>query len=260
MPLDTFKDVCVGSSVGTGKLCLSFPGGAELCANIPSVLPTTDMEQVLDLLAQLNTAMSPLQPVFNVLEAVLEIGNIFKAVLQLLPVPIPVPNPHDNPGEYLLGAFPGLAEKIEALAKLAPPLSMPVLLIDAIDALIRYLNATKNQLVKMAQYKQRILDASTRAAATGIDVQFAIDCANENLDATIVFLGEQAEPINRLIGILNGFLKGLGLPCIPSLSAPSLDGTFLDLLDALIAFLEYLRGLIKLPFPFLTIGVSEDDC
>ena len=247
MPLDTFQDICIGSSASTGELCVSLPGGAELCASIPSAIPTTEIELAIDMMSKVNTALAPLNPLFDIAETVLTLAQIVKH-LALFEV------------EEAISKIAGLAEKIESLAKLAPPLSMPVLIIDVIDAIIRYLKATQAQIVRMQGYHERVKSSLEASAETGFDMEDIINCAEASLEDTLAHLGTQADPINRLIGLLNGFLQLLELPCIPSISAPTLDDTFLDLMDTTIEYLEFLRGLIKIPVPFVSIGVDEDDC
>ena len=195
----------------------------------------------------LQDPLTSLNPLFDIAETVLTLAQIVKH-LALFEV------------EEAISKIAGLAEKIESLAKLAPPLSMPVLIIDVIDAIIRYLKATQAQIVRMQGYHERVKSSLEASAETGFDMEDIINCAEASLEDTLAHLGTQADPINRLIGLLNGFLQLLELPCIPSISAPTLDDTFLDLMDTTIEYLEFLRGLIKIPVPFISIGVDEDDC
>ena len=88
MPLADFKTLCVGVTQGGGTKCISFPGGAEICASVPSVLPVGSGEQALDLLGKLNTALAPLQPIFNIIDAALALFECAKATATLDPAEI----------------------------------------------------------------------------------------------------------------------------------------------------------------------------
>lgn len=247
MPIADFKTLCIGYATSPGAKCISFPGGVELCANIPSVIPATSVEVVLELLNKLNSALAPLQPVFNIIDAVLAVFDCIKAISTLDPVEI-------------VNCIPNLAERINALLSLIPQLSLPILIRDAIDCLIVYIEGTIAQINRMRDYLDLIIEAQTLTATTDIEIGPIIDCATGNLDQLLVFMGEQTEPVNRVIGIINAFLQLLGLPCCPSLSTPSLDDGFITLLEGLVEFLQFLRDLITIPIPTPQLGVSEDDC
>lgn len=247
MPISDYRQLCFGISAAPGDKCITFPGGTELCVSIPSLVPLTGAELVQDLMGKLNTALAPMQPVFNIIDAVLAIFECIKAIATLDPV-------------CILQCIPNLAERINALLQLVPQLSIPKLIKDFIDCLILYIESLVQNLERAAEYFARILAAETAAANTDIELGPIIDCATGDLDTVIVFMGEQSKPINRIIGIINSFLQLLGLPCIPAIGTPSLSPAFLLLLEKLVEFLQFLSNLLTIPIPIPQLAVSSDDC
>lgn len=247
MPLPNFGAFCFGISVAPGAKCITMPGGVELCVSIPSMVPLDPLELAQDLIAKLNGALAPLQPVFNVIDAVIAVFDCVKAIATLNP-------------EKILGCIPNLAERINELLKLIPVLSIPVLIQGFLDCLILYLEGLKNNLASMQAYLDRILAAALASANTDVELGPIIDCAKSDLDLLLIFQGSQSEPINRMIGIINAFLQLLGLPCIPVIGTPNLTPGFIILLDKLIEFLKFLSGLLDIPIPTLSISVDESDC
>lgn len=224
--------------IGDGSHCISLPGGAEVCFTPPSIIPMTGLEQMLALLGQLNSALAPLQPIFNIIDAVVAVYNCIEAISTLDPTEI-------------LNCIPDLAEKIQKLLMLLPQFALPFTILDIIDTLISLLEGYHHQLSSMSDYIDRILAAELAAAEPGnISIGLFVSCANADVDAFFKSLNESTKPVNRLIGLVNFFLDLIGVPfCIPPLGAfeaPFLD-EILALLQQLIDLLRLLRGLIQIP-------------
>ena len=247
MPFPNFNTFCFGISTAPGDKCIAMPGGVELCVSIPSMVPLTGAEIVQDLFAKLNTALAPLQPVFNIIDAVLAIFDCIKAIATLNPVKI-------------IECIPNLADRINKLLLLIPQLSLPALIKGFLDCLILYLESLLANIERAREYLDRILAAELAGANTDINLGPIIDCATGDLDELFIFMGEQATPINRIIGIINTFLKLLGAPCIPLIGAPNLDPGFTILVEKLIEFLEFLSQLLTIPIPIPQLTTSADDC
>lgn len=247
MPFPNPDAFCLSITINPTEKCITYPGGGQLCVSIPDVTPVGGMHIAQVLLDKLNTALAPAQPIFNIIDAVLAVFECIKAISTLNPVKI-------------IECIPGLAQKINALLKLIPQLSLPALIADALDCLAAWLTSLKNNLLRQQEYLDRILAAELAGANTDIELGPIIDCATADLDAILIWNGEQATPINRIIGILNSFLQLLGLPCIPSLSAPSLDAGFLLLLDKLVELLNFIASLINFEIPVPQLEVSAEDC
>ena len=238
MPVSNFNNLCLPLKIGSGDHCIRMPGGTELCVNFPGIVPPTLAELMQQMFAQLNSAMAPLQPIFNIIDAVVQVFECIKAISTL-------------DVEEILACIPGLTEKINKLLGLIPVLSLPLMIIDIIDCIILFLQGLQQQLQSMQEFLNRVLAAELASAEAGnVGVGVAIDCAKGSIDAQLEFMNENAKPVNRLIGIINFFLELIGVSnCIPAIGAVSVDviEPFLNLLQILIDFLELLRSFISIP-------------
>jgi hypothetical protein len=234
MPLPDLSAVCVDLKVTPQELCITFPGGAEICVQVPGVPDPTDVSK--QLLAQANAALAPLVPVFNIIDAILALFKCVKAIPDSLGPP---PDP-----TKLAECIPDLAEKIDKLLKLIPQLSIPVLIAGLIDVLLFYLEGLRGQLQAIIAAQVRIAAAATRAAELGnVQLRTVVNCANASMDAYLQNLNEGMKPLNRLVGLLNLFLQLAGLPTIPDLSDLGDDAqAALAPLDAVIDSLKTVRA------------------
>lgn len=211
MPLPDLSAACIALKVSRQELCVTFPGGAEMCVQIPDVVPDpTEMSK--QLLAQANAALAPLVPIFNIIDVVIALFNCVKAIPDSLGPP---PDP-----SKLAECLPDLAKKASKLLKLIPQLSLPLLLVGLIDVLLFYLEGMRGQLKAVIAAQVRIAAAATRAAELGnVQLRTIVDCATANLDAHLQNLGESVAPLNRLVGVINLFMELLGLPKVPDISS-----------------------------------------
>jgi hypothetical protein len=234
MPLPDLSTVCIDLKVTPQELCVTFPGGAEMCVQIPGVPDPTDVSK--QLLAQANAALAPLVPVFNIVDAIIALFNCVKAIPDSLGPP---PDP-----TKLAACIPDLAEKIDKLLKLIPQLSIPVLIAGLIDVLLFYLEGLRGQLQAIIAAQVRIAAAATRAAELGnVQLRTVVDCANASMDAYLQNLNEGMKPLNRLVGLLNLFLQLAGLSTIPDLADLGDDAeAALAPLDAVIDSLKAIRA------------------
>ena len=209
MPLPDLSEVCIDLKVTSQELCITFPGGAEMCVQIPGVPDPTDVSK--QLLAQANAALAPLVPVFNIIDAIIALFNCVKAIPDSLGPP---PDP-----TALANCIPDLAEKVDKLLKLIPQLSIPVLIAGLIDVLLFYLEGLRGQLQAIIAAQVRIAAAATRAAELGnVQLRTVVDCAEASMDAYLQNLNESVKPLNRLVGVLNLFLQLVGLSPLPDLA------------------------------------------
>jgi len=234
MPLPDLSEVCIDLKVTSQELCITFPGGAEMCVQIPGVPDPTDVST--QLLAQANAALTPLVPVFNIIDAILALFKCVKAIPDSLGPP---PDP-----TKLAECIPDLAEKIDKLLKLIPQLSIPVLIAGLIDVILFYLEGLRGQLKAIIAAQVRIAAAATRAAELGnVQLRTVVDCATASMDAYLQNLNEGMKPLNRLVGLLNVFLQLAGLPTIPDLANLGDDAeAALTPLDAVIDSLKTVRA------------------
>jgi len=106
---------------------ITFPGGATLSQVLAAGSEIPDpIDSVTNLLAQANAGLAPRVPVFNIIDAVIAVFNCIKAIPDSLGPP---PDP-----TKLAECIPDLAEKVDALLKLIPQLSVPLLVVGIIVA------------------------------------------------------------------------------------------------------------------------------
>ena len=243
MPLPDLRTFCIDVDAVPGNLCVTFPGGAEVCASLPSAnVPVID-DLMRQMFAQVNTALAPLTPIFNIIDAVIAVFDCVKAISTL------------NPQE-ILNCIPNLAEKIAELLNLIPQVSLVALVADVIDMLILYFKGIRNQILRQLAYYLRILDAQLAATRPGnIALARVLPCALEDLDQLLNWQNQSASPLNRLIGVVNVFLEiiGLGKLGIPLYAPPSSAISQEEfeqsviLIDKTIELLVYIRLAIPIP-------------
>src|SRR5512147_2090186 len=112
MPLPDLSAACVEVKATKQDLCVTFPGGAEMCVQLPSMSIPDPSELSKQLMAQANAALAPLVPVFNIIDVVIALFNRVKAIPDALGPP---PDPSN-----LAGCMPELAKKASKLLRLIP--------------------------------------------------------------------------------------------------------------------------------------------
>lgn len=236
MPIPNLSTICVDLKVTKQELCITFPGGASICAHVPGVPDPTDVSK--QLLAQANAAIAPLVPVFNIIDAVVALFNCVKAIPDSLGPP---PDP-----TKLAKCIPDLAKKLDKLLKLIPQLSLPLLIVDLIDVLLFYLTGLRDHLKAIIDHQARIAAAATRAAQLGnVQLRTAVDCATGQMDAHLKNLNESMKPLNRLVGVLNILLQMIGLKPLPDFGHLGSDAeAALEPLDAVIKQLQTARAAV----------------
>ena len=238
MPLPDLSAACVEVKVGKQDLCVTFPGGAEMCVQLPSVSIPDPAELSKQLMAQANAALAPLVPIFNIIDVVMALFNCVKAIPDSLGPP---PDP-----SKLAKCMPDLAQKAAKLLKLVPQLSIPLMVVGLIDVLLAFLEGMRNQLKAVVDAQVKIAKAATRAAELGnVQLTTIVDCANANIEAQMKNLGESAAPVNRLIAIINMFMELAGLPKLPDLANLGSDAEqALSALDGVVNTLKAARSAI----------------
>ena len=238
MPLPDLHEACIELDVSIQGLSVTFPGGAELSVQLPTVSIPDPTELSKQLMAQANAALMPLVPIFNILDVVLALFECVKAIPDSLGPP---PDP-----SKLVGCIPDLAAKANKLLKLIPQLSIPLMIVGLIDVLITFLEGIRGQLKAIIDAQVRIAQAGLRAAELGnVQLQLVVDCANANIDAQMKSIGEGAAPVNRLIGVINLFMGLAGLEPLPDLANLGTDAqAALDPIDLVIDQLKTARSAI----------------
>jgi len=220
-------------------ICIEIP---ELPDPISITLPGGVSMESINLLEQLQPALAPLVPLFNIVDTVVALFNCIKAIPEVIGPP---PNP-----TILAACIPELAEKVNALLKLIPQLSLPYTILGAIDLVIDTLRQVRSQLLHLQQQTAQITGAIDRATELEDAGLMAItQCAQHNIEREAANVGKGLASLGKLIGLLNLFLGMIGGPEIPDLS--DLAGRPLDEalepLDALIETLQSAREAIPVP-------------
>lgn len=222
---------------------------AELCIHIPKLgdpfkltLPGGIEIEHLNLAEIIQPALTPLVPLFQIVDAVLAVFNCVKAIGDAFGPP---PDP-----SKLASCIPELAEKVGALLKLIPQLSLPLTVIGLIDLLIAVLEQVRREL----RYLQAEFDRLARVVDRAKELDDACllqlaDCTKKNIETEAANLGKQLASLGRLVGLLNLFLGMIGAPRIPdftTLSGQSLDQV-LPPLDAMVTTLKSVRSAVPVP-------------
>jgi hypothetical protein len=190
-------------------------------------------------------ALTPLMPIFNIIDAVVAAFECIKAIPQTIGPP---PDP-----TALATAIPELAQKVSRLLGLVPQLSLPLTIVGLIDLLIDTLGKTRDQLEHQQKHLESVAAASARAVE--LDDPGLLDialCAEANVAQEAANIGKTLGSLGQLIALMNVFLGMIGGPEIPDLSDLSeLSGKPLDEalapLDALVTTLEQARAAVPIP-------------
>lgn len=215
---------CTSIEAGAQGLCATLPGGATVCIAFPSVKIPTGLQAAKQMIGQLNAALTPLSPLFRILDC-------------LASVPDVVTDPT------------GFLEKLAALASCLPPVSVPYVIAGFLDALIAFLGGLVAQLHAIIDQQARLLAAATKAATLGnTRLQLNVDCANAQLTAQLVSLNAGMAPLNSIIGTVNLIAAfAPGMPSIPSLATLGADlESEIIVLDGVVATLTAMRAALPI--------------
>jgi len=220
-----------------------------ICIEIPEIpdpfsitLPGGVSMESINLMEQIQPALTPLMPLFDIIDTVVAVFNCIKAIPDTLGPP---PDP-----TVLAACIPELAEKVAKLLKLIPQLSLPYTIIGIIDLIIDTLRQARSLLLHLQAQMQQILGAIDRATDLEDAGLMAItSCAQANVAQEAANVGKSLAALGKLIGLLNIFLELVGAPTVPDLS--NLAGSPLDEvvppLDAIVDQLTQVRDMVPVP-------------
>ena len=220
-------------------ICLEIP---EIPDPLSITLPGGVTMQQINLMQAIQPALTPLMPLFVIIDTVVAVFNCVKAIPDSLGPP---PDP-----TALAACIPELAEKVAKLLRLIPQLSLPYTINGIIDLVIDTLRQARSQLMHLQQQMQQILGAIDRATELEDAGLMAItSCAQANVAQEAANVGKSLASLGKLIGILNIFLGIVGGPEVPDLS--NLAGRPLDdvipPIDAIIEALQTVRSAVPVP-------------
>jgi hypothetical protein len=235
---EDLSEFCIDLKRRPGEICITMPGGLRMCAKVSLDVPDLS-DNVLALFGELNGALAPLKPIFDVLDLVKAIVDCVKAIPAAFGPP---PDP-----SQLIECVPVLVKKLDALLRLLPPASLFLMLKEVVTALLLFVVGVRSRIQLMLDRIDRIIEAETKAATLGsVELQEVLDCASGNLDIQLENLNDGCTPVSRLIGTINAFFEIAGLPiCIPNIGAfDELTEDALVPLDFMINLLQSILGLI----------------
>ncbi len=220
-------------------ICVEIP---ELPDPLAVTLPGGVTMQQINMMEAIQPALTPLMPLFDIVDAVVAVFNCVKAIPDSLGPP---PDP-----TALAQTIPELAEKVSKLLRLIPQLSLPLTILGIIDLVLDTLQQARSQLLQLQQQLEQILGAVDRATELDDAGLMAItSCAHANVAQEAANVGKSLASLGKLIGILNIFLGMVGGPQVPDLS--SLAGRPLDEalppLDAIVDALKAVRSAVPVP-------------
>jgi len=220
-------------------ICIEIP---EIPAPFNLTLPGGIEIEHINLMEVIQPALTPLVPIFNIIDTVVAVFNCIKAIPDTLGPP---PDP-----TAIATCLPDLAEKVAKLLKLIPQLSIPLTIIGLIDLVIDTLLKARSELMHLQQQMQQILGVIDRATDLDDAGLMAIaQCAQANVAQEAANVGKSLAALGKLIGLINLFMGMVGGPEIPDLS--NLAGRPLDdvvpPLDAIVDALKTARDAVPVP-------------
>ncbi len=220
-------------------ICIEIP---ELPDPFNITLPGGVSIEHINLMEVIQPALTPMVPVFDIIDAVVAAFNCIKAIPDVLGPP---PDP-----SALAACLPDLAKKVNKLLKIIPQLSLPILIVGLIDLVIDTLNQARSELLHFMQHVQQISGVIDRATDLDDAGLMAIArCAQANVAQEAANVGKSLAALGKLVGIINLFLGMIGGPEIPDLS--NLAGRPLDEviepLDAIVNALKNARKAVPTP-------------
>lgn len=210
------------------SLGITLPGGADLSVNI-EVGTIPDLSIVVsDLIARINAALTPMVPIFRLIEICIQLFECLKSVVDALLPPDP---------SLPLRCLAQLAAKIDIILQLIPPLQVPIFVKAVLTLVIKLLVELYAQIENILTLQVDI-DLG-KAKAIELDAQLMMEnlsCAQGNLDLQFEALSKSMIPLASFIGLLNVFMEMGGLEPIPTAGTLGTDPS---------AALEPLADIIK---------------
>ena len=184
---------------GARGISVTVPGGGTIAYQYPG-LWADNAEVCRGLLGQLQGAMVPLTPIYDIINAVLCLKDIVTDVPKAFT---------DLPAytDTLKSCLP----KLEKLLQLVPQLSVPIFICQVIEVLTCVIDGIITGMQEIIN-KQVAIDAAAAKANGPTDPLFNIvECANRLNQNRLCTLNESMGPINSIIQLINLFLELIGI-------------------------------------------------
>jgi hypothetical protein len=246
-PIPLIEGNCADLNPGPGELRLLLPGGAELFA-VDHLHLGSAAAATRGLMAQANSALAPLTPIFNIMDVVQALVDCIKAVPGIL-------GPPPNPAK-LLALLEKLGAKLDKLTEAFPPRSVPVMVKTLLEAIIVALVGLRDEMQALIVQQARIVNLELKAQKlNNTALAAALICSKQNLAIQLINFNDSVKPIARLVMMVNTLLELIGQKCIkiPIDPIASIAIEAIEPFDDAIKFLQSIRdaipGFPKLPRP-----------
>jgi len=212
LPEDLCSELEIDISVFL-DLSIDLPGGVSLRAQLPAGTFPNLPDIVGSIMGQMNAALTPLMPIFRILDVVIALVEFSKAIPDALGPP-PDPTSVIKKLKKLLKAF-------AHLAALFPPLSIPVMIVTACKVVVAALTALVDQIEHSLTVQASLDLARGKAGTLALDplllegaaaLELSIDCAQANLDLQLSVGMSGMGPLNKILDLLSLFMGLIGLP------------------------------------------------
>lgn len=221
---------CPTVDVIARELIARLPGGANVQIAYPGD-PPSPLALVQQMMAQASAAMAPLSPAFTTINTVTAVIEFCKSVVTLNPVEI---------AEALQTLIDAAAE----MASLAPPLSVPAMVVSMLDILLTMLDGMVTELQSIIDYQARIADAQAILDSLpqgNAAIEAAISCANVQIEWKQQNLDESLSSAGGFVDLINLFMSLIGLDPISGLG--ELDEDSADAIDTLSDLINTIRTI-----------------
>lgn len=217
-----------------------------LCLEIPALpdsrqltLPGGVQIEHLNLMQIVQPALTPLVPLFDVVDAIVAVFHCVKAIPDALGPP---PDP-----TVLAATVPELARKVDKLLRLLPQLALPVLVVQLVDLVIDTVRRAQTELRHLQGQAMQVDGVVSRASELDDPGLLAVaQCARGNLEQEAANVGKRLASLGKLIGLINVFAGMLGGSVVPDLTSASGQplGTAVTALDAVLKSLQSVRATL----------------
>jgi len=236
-----------------------FPGGFCLSQIVDGMNQIPSPAQLaMQYFEQLGPLMSPLKPIFDIIDAVLAVYKCVKATGDAISELDPT---------KLFECIPELVEIINKLLNMVPQLALPRMIQAILRNMARLLDGIADDLDYLLEQLEETADAIDRAAdLDDVTLTGFLSCAQSSIEEQAFSMADVLQGIGRIILLINimmGLFGGPEIPCFGQLIRENLPGPLgpiIDLLRALADLLEYIANLIPDPQLALTLALGEQRC
>lgn len=197
---------CPVAVIGAKSYNICLPGGACISGQVPDLFASPD-ELCRALLGQLQVAIAPLKPAFDIIGTILCIKDTLEAAPKIVTQP-----------QEFVEVLNSCIIKIEDLAQLIPQLSAPIFIAQALDLMICILEGFVTELQGILNKAQQIDSLLAMSRGDNDPILQIVECANRLNQNRLCAINESMGPLNAILELLNIFLKMIGMDPLPSMS------------------------------------------